>query len=60
MKIITSFDDLIGVNVHYWAKLLDMAADANNAQLLHSPLVRAPYIILLDLKPLIEDGNLQV
>ena len=28
--------------------------------LLRSPLARAPYVVLFDLKPLIEDGNLQV
>ena len=28
--------------------------------LLHSPLARAPDVILFDLEPLIEDGNLQV
>ena len=28
--------------------------------LLHSPLAKAPYVALFDLKPLIEDGNLQV
>ena len=28
--------------------------------LLHSPLARAPYMVLFNLKPLIEDGNLQV
>ena len=28
--------------------------------LLRSPLARAPYVVLLDLKPLIKDGNLQV
>ena len=39
---------------------------ANDAQLsdltwlLRCPLARAPYIVLFDLKPLIEDGNLQV
>ena len=27
VKIITSFDDLIGVNVHFWAKLLDMTVN---------------------------------
>ena len=40
------------------------AAEANNAQLSYvataQPLARAPYVILFDLKPLIEDGNLQV
>ena len=40
------------------------AADANNAQLsyaaLRTPLARALYVVLFDLKPLIEDGNLQV
>ena len=28
--------------------------------LLRSPLAKAPYVVLFDLKPLIEDGNLQV
>ena len=28
--------------------------------LLRSPLARAPYVVLFDLKPLIEDSNLQV
>ena len=27
MKIITSFDDLTGVNVRFWAKLLDMPVE---------------------------------
>ena len=40
-------------------------ADANNAQLsyaatVQSDIARAPYIVLLEPKPLIEDGNLQV
>ena len=36
-------------------------ADANYLTwLLHSPLARSPHIVLLDLKPLIEDGNLQL
>ena len=40
------------------------AAEANNAQLSYvataQPLARAPYVALFDLKPLIEEGNLQV
>ena len=37
------------------------AANTNNLTwLLRSPLARAPYVVLFDLKPLIEDGNLQV
>ena len=37
------------------------AAGANYAQLLlRSPLARAPYVVLFDLKPLIEDGSLLV
>ena len=36
-------------------------ADANYLTwLLHSPLARSPHIVLFDLKPLIEDGNLQL
>ena len=37
------------------------AADANNAQLSYVATAQsAPYVVLFDLKPLIEDGNLQV
>ena len=37
------------------------AAEANNLTwLLRSPLAKAPYVALFDLKLLIEDGNLQV